>query len=40
MFQSLVSSFEQMHRDWKAWYASSKPEIENMSGDCLVYQMF
>ena len=32
-FQGIVSSFEQMVRDWKAWYLSSKPEEEPMPGD-------
>jgi len=32
-FQGIVSSFEQMARDWKAWYMSSKPEMEAMPGD-------
>eukprot|EP01035_Chromulina_nebulosa_P017107 gene17107-22621_t len=32
-FQGIVSSFEQMPRDWKAWYLSSKPELEQMPGD-------
>eukprot|EP00598_Pedospumella_elongata_P006288 CAMPEP_0184984264 /NCGR_PEP_ID=MMETSP1098-20130426/13263_1 /TAXON_ID=89044 /ORGANISM="Spumella elongata, Strain CCAP 955/1" /LENGTH=222 /DNA_ID=CAMNT_0027508211 /DNA_START=7 /DNA_END=671 /DNA_ORIENTATION=+ len=32
-FQGIVSSFEQMHRDWKVWFMSGKPEAENMPGD-------
>lgn len=32
-FQGIVSSFEQMHRDWKGWYLSGKPEAESMPGD-------
>ena len=32
-FQGIVSSFEQMHREWKAWYTSGKPEQELMPGD-------
>jgi len=32
-FQGLMSSFEQMPRDWKAWYMSGKPETEQMPGD-------
>ena len=32
-FQGIVSSFEQMLRDWKAWYLSAKPEEEPMPGD-------
>jgi dynein heavy chain len=32
-FQGIVSAFEQMHRDWKVWYMSGKPESENMPGD-------
>ena len=32
-FQGIVSSFEQMHRDWKAWFMSGKPEMESMPGD-------
>lgn len=32
----IQSSFEQMPRDWKTWYMSSKPEVENMPGDWAV----
>lgn len=32
-FQGIVSSFEQMHREWKVWYTSNKPETETMPGD-------
>lgn len=32
-FQGIVSSFEQMQRDWKGWYMSGKPEGDTMPGD-------
>jgi dynein heavy chain len=32
-FQGIVSGFEQMLREWKGWYMSSKPEVEPMPGD-------
>jgi dynein heavy chain len=32
-FQGIVSSFEQLQRDWKTWYMSGKPEAEAMPGD-------
>lgn len=32
-FQGIVSSFEQMHREWKVWYMQGKPETETMPGD-------
>ena len=32
-FQGIVSSFEQMQREWKVWYMSGKPEIEPMPAD-------
>mmetsp|Transcript_11537 Transcript_11537/g.25166 ORF Transcript_11537/g.25166 Transcript_11537/m.25166 type:complete len:1708 (-) Transcript_11537:108-5231(-) len=35
-FQGIVSSFEQMHRDWKGWYMSGKPEAETMPGEWTV----
>ena len=31
--QGIVSSFEQMQREWKVWYMSGKPEIEPMPAD-------
>jgi dynein heavy chain, axonemal len=32
-FQGIATSFEQLGRDWKAWYMSSKPEQDVMPGD-------
>lgn len=32
-FQGIVSSFEQMPRDWKAWFMSGRPEEELMPGE-------
>jgi dynein heavy chain len=32
-FSGIVASFEQMPRDWKAWYMSGKPEVEPMPSD-------
>lgn len=32
-FQGIVSSFEQLQREWKAWYMSGKPESETMPAD-------
>ena len=32
-YQGIVSSFEQMQREWKVWYMSGKPEIEPMPAD-------
>jgi len=33
VFTGIASAVEQGHRDWKAWYLSSKPEEEPLPGD-------
>lgn len=35
-FQGIVSSFEQLQRDWKGWYMSGKPESELMPADWFI----
>jgi dynein heavy chain, axonemal len=35
-FQGIVSSFEQLHREWKTWYMSGKPEVEIMPADWFI----
>jgi dynein heavy chain, axonemal len=35
-FQGIVSSFEQMPREWRMWYSSGKPEVEVMPGDWFI----
>jgi dynein heavy chain len=32
-FQGISTAFEQGHRDWKLWYMSGKPEMEQMPGE-------
>ena len=29
-FQGIVSSFEQIHRDWKNWYLEAKPGLDSI----------
>jgi dynein heavy chain len=32
-FSGLASSFEQMNRDWKAWFMSGQPEVQALPGE-------